>query len=139
MNFRAIEMSKSLSRWLDRYSPPAAMKDKPQAIQDEADALLRALMFVAPQTGYMQWLDRVLDRLAMSMKTRAWPTVFEVSQAAKAFGKSTNDESRGEKASLSRDALFLLEDKVLPCARRWLQIPGLAEHGRKTLEYWGEK
>ena len=27
---------------------------------------------------------------------------------------------------------------ILPTARRCLTIPGLAEHGRKTLEFWGE-
>jgi hypothetical protein len=40
--------------------------------------------------------------------------------------------------ALSRSELALLEDTILPTARRWLTIPGLAEHGRKTLEYWGE-
>ena len=44
----------------------------------------------------------------------------------------------GDKLALSRDELQLLEGKVLPTARDWLTIPGLAERGRKTLEYWGE-
>ena len=45
----------------------------------------------------------------------------------------------GDKSKLSGTELGILEDKVIPTARRWLRIPGLAEHGRKTLDYWGEK
>ena len=44
----------------------------------------------------------------------------------------------GDKMALSRSELALLEDTILPTARRCLTIPGLAEHGRKTLEFWGE-
>lgn len=45
----------------------------------------------------------------------------------------------GNRNALSRDELYLLEDKVLPTARRWVRdIPGLAAHGRQTLAYWGE-
>lgn len=50
-----------------------------------------------------------------------------------------NKSGRGDKMALSRDELTLLEDKILPTARRWLTIPGLAEHGRQTLAYWGEE
>lgn len=44
----------------------------------------------------------------------------------------------GDKAKLTFDERELLETKVLPTVRRWLKIPGLAEHGAKTLHYWGE-
>lgn len=46
--------------------------------------------------------------------------------------------SKGERSTLSPDELRLLEERVLPTARRWLGIYGLAEHGAKTLAYWGE-
>lgn len=46
---------------------------------------------------------------------------------------------KGDKTKLTHDQLFLLENKILPTARRWVtDIPGLAHHGRQTLEYWGE-
>ncbi len=45
---------------------------------------------------------------------------------------------KGDRNDLSRDELDLLENKILPAARRWLFIPELAEHGRSTLTYWGE-
>lgn len=45
----------------------------------------------------------------------------------------------GNKARLSVDEQFILEQRVLPEARRWVRdIPALAQHGRATLEYWGE-
>ena len=42
------------------------------------------------------------------------------------------------KANLSRDKQDMLYNQILPTARRWLQIPGLKEHGERTLKYWGE-
>ena len=47
-------------------------------------------------------------------------------------------ENRGDKTKLTPDELDFLEDKILPSARRWLSNPGLADHGRQTLAYWGE-
>lgn len=44
----------------------------------------------------------------------------------------------GDKNKLSHDELQLLETKILPTARRWLNIAGLEEHAMKTLRYWGE-
>ena len=45
---------------------------------------------------------------------------------------------RGNKSDLTFDELDLLENKILPRARSWLTIPSLADHGKHTLEYWGE-
>lgn len=78
MNFRTTEISQMLLRWLDRYSPPASMKDKPQAIQDEAEALLRVLLKFAPGSDYVGWVNGALDSLEYQMKTRAWPTKGEM-------------------------------------------------------------
>ena len=45
---------------------------------------------------------------------------------------------QGNRAELTHDELALLDEKVLPKAKEWLMVPGLAQHGRKTLEFWGE-
>lgn len=45
---------------------------------------------------------------------------------------------RGDKSKLTFDELDLLENQVLPTARRWLHSPELADQGRQTLTYWGE-
>lgn len=45
----------------------------------------------------------------------------------------------GDRSTLNIDQLQLLEDKVLPTARKWVREGGgLADHGRQTLAYWGE-
>ena len=139
MNLRTAEITQAFTRWLDRYSPPASIKDKPQAMQDEADMLLRALIRSAPGTNVGQWTERVLERVSERMKTRAWPTVFEISDAAKSFNANDGAREDCDRSKLSRDQLFLLNDKILPTARKWLGIPGLKEHGEKTLAHWGEK
>lgn len=47
---------------------------------------------------------------------------------------------RGDRSSLTFDELELLENEILPTARRWVrEIPGLADHGKQTLAYWGEE
>lgn len=46
---------------------------------------------------------------------------------------------QGNREALTYQERDLLENTVLPTARRWVQkYPGLADHGRQTLAYWGE-
>jgi hypothetical protein len=45
----------------------------------------------------------------------------------------------GDRTALSYDERMLLETKILPTARRWLDMPGLDTHGMQTLAYWGER
>lgn len=52
---------------------------------------------------------------------------------------NTTEIRRGDKALLNMDERYMLETKVIPTARRWLGIKGLADHGRQTLEFWGEQ
>lgn len=47
--------------------------------------------------------------------------------------------NEGDRTSLTVDELEILETQILPNARRWLNIPGLEQHGADTLGYWGEK
>ena len=48
------------------------------------------------------------------------------------------NEQRGDRNTLSMDERYTLEERVLPTARKWLDIPSLRDHGLKTLAYWGE-
>lgn len=43
----------------------------------------------------------------------------------------------GDRTGLSFQELELLENSILPTARRWLNIPGLRDHALATLNYWG--
>lgn len=44
----------------------------------------------------------------------------------------------GNHETLTFDQRELLENTVLPTARKWLKMPGLQKHGESTLAYWGE-
>lgn len=75
---RTAEISGIFTRWLERYSPPAHMRDNSRAQQDEVTALLGVLLRFAPENGYMDFLAKVIDQIELQMKTRAWPTKGEI-------------------------------------------------------------
>ena len=45
---------------------------------------------------------------------------------------------RGDRSRLSMDDRYILENQIIPTAIRWLDKPGLREHGLRTLAHWGE-
>lgn len=66
------------------------------------------------------------------------PTPAEIRNRADAWLKANAPKKcQGDRSTLSFDELEKLEE-VLATARRWLSNPNLKDHGRKTLEYWGE-
>lgn len=69
-----------LNAWLGRYQPPRYL-DSEEAMQEEADSLLRVLLRTAPEHGVDIWIGRVLDLLDERARTRAWPLASEVRRA----------------------------------------------------------
>jgi hypothetical protein len=112
MDYRRTEIATTLKRWLDRYSPPAAMKDKPQAMADEIDAMMRQLLRFAPQTGYGDFVAEVLERVEAGMRTRAWPTVGEVGVVAGAMRKERGGENRVADATVAFDEYEIAAKKM---------------------------
>lgn len=110
MSLRNTEIAGMLRRWLERFSPPASIKDNPRAAQDSADALLRALLKFAPQADYVPWVNRALDATETQMKTRAWPTVHEIGAVCSNMRK---DEPRhGGSTSFSLDPFEVAARRV---------------------------
>lgn len=70
--------------FLDRYTPPRHMLENEVAQQEEVNMLFKAFVRLAPAEECGQWADRVLERLGMSLRTRAWPNAYEVLKAAEA-------------------------------------------------------
>ena len=106
-NIRIAEISKRLTEWLDRYSPPVAMRDKPHAQQAEVNAILGTILKHAPKDGYDGWVSRMLDICAEGMRTRAWPTVGEIAKACQAVGARSSggmplDDEAMEAAAVDR-------------------------------------
>lgn len=75
---RTSEISGIFSRWLERYSPPAQIRENQRAQQDEVTALTGVLLRFAPATGYADFVAKVIDKTEFQMKTRAWPTKGEL-------------------------------------------------------------
>lgn len=76
-------VSEAFNRWLRRYNPPKLMAGDDEAVQDEADALMRSVLAFAPKEGFRDWTGHALDALSEACQTRAWPTVAEVRKALK--------------------------------------------------------
>lgn len=89
MSLRNAEISQLLTRWLDRYSCPSHLREKPTAAQAEAEALAAVLTRFAPQSDYQPFVSRVFSTLDFQMKTRAWPTVAELGAICAAVRKDT--------------------------------------------------
>ena len=124
MNFRQTEIANTLTEWLDRYSCPTSLRDKPKAAQAEAEALAGVLFRHAPRDEYRPFLNRVFSQLDYQMKTRAWPTVGEVGAVCVSILK---DDARGGKAARIGD-----ETDMRPCA---IAARAMAE-GKPVGEGW---
>jgi hypothetical protein len=97
MSLRKVEIAQALSNWLDRYSCPMHLREKPEAAQKEAEALAGVLTRFAPNEEFQPFLNRVFSQLDYQMKTRAWPTVSEMGAACSNVRKeSRHGNSQGD-------------------------------------------
>lgn len=113
---------------LSHYFQP----DNPQPVQDEA-----LVDWVKQLTGYSEGQIEGACQLYLRNQPRRRPTPGDVLAYIRSQTKAQKD-ANDKRAELSLDERELLETKILPTARRWLDIPGLREHGEKTLAHWGE-
>ena len=70
------------NEWLERYAPPAHLRDRPEAAQREANALLAAVLRHAPESRVAEWIEALCTELDRAASSRCWPTVREVEAAA---------------------------------------------------------
>lgn len=108
MNTRSEQIHETFTRWLNRFQPPAFMARDDQAMQDEANALLRAVSHVLPSQGYTEALNQLLVELERTHKTRAWPTAQEIEAAGRATRERNRPEVSEHQSSETR--LNMLED-----------------------------
>ena len=103
MNLRQADITEMLERWLDRLAPPRHLSEKPQAAQEEVEALLRILTKMAPQADYQPFIRRVFDQVEYVAKARTWPTVSEIGSACAAVRKESPkaDDLTGDSAAKS--------------------------------------
>lgn len=137
MSFRQIEIATALTEWLDRYSCPANLRDKPKAAQAEAEALAAVLLRYAPSSDYQPFLNRVFSQLDYQLKTRAWPTVSEIAAVcvntrkdAARDGQMPQDGKTKDMRPCAIAARCMNEGK--PVAEGWL-------YGRNAVEMIAER
>lgn len=126
--------------WLNTFSKPEALRNDPAAADLEMRVLEEALAKAGATSPSR--VRSVFARIKQTATHRAWPTARQIVDAAADLrghqGQDAIGSQGGDRSKLSHDELRLLETQVLPTARAWLDIPGLRQHGRQTLEYWGE-
>lgn len=125
--------------WLGTMSKRQDLRDNPEGIAVEMEIIEEALHEAGARS------EGRIKAIFHYLKTRDgltyWPNAPQIAQAARALAKASAVPTvgeRGDRNGLSFPDLQLLEDKIIPTARRWLQIPGLRQHGMQTLHYWGE-
>lgn len=126
-----------LKLWLDTLSPPQSMRGNEAAMKAELGILSDTLTRAGADTpGRVRAVFTEVKRRA---QTRSWPTPREIIDAASGLRSDQGGRDTGDMDALTHDERLLLEAKVLPAARRFLDIPGLREHGQQTLAYWGQQ
>lgn len=123
-DLRTAEISGLFTRWLERYSPPAQIRDNERAQQDEALALIGVILRFAPRSGYGDFTAKALDQIEYQMKTRAWPTKGELgavcSNLRKEVERGRTDLS-GEERDMSPAAITARKMLAgVPVGEGWL-------------------
>jgi hypothetical protein len=129
---------------LRRYTAPESLSaDRRRA---EINDMVEDVNSEIPNGVTPERLHGILRDMAQFVRKehggRGWPTIKTLVRGVRAAlhtpQMDSDDNTRGNRGNLSADQLRILEEKVLPTARAWLQKPGLAAQGKQTLEYWGE-
>lgn len=67
------------------------------------------------------------------------PTPADIREIIGGRREGSSIKQGGDKSRLSMDQRHMLETQILPTARRWLNVPDLADQAKSTLAYWGEE
>lgn len=87
---KTADLSQRFNRWLQRFSPPRQIADKPQVMADEANALFAIFLEHAPDQDWQDWWDKAMRALEASMTTRSWPAPGEVVRACRGAQAATH-------------------------------------------------
>lgn len=125
---------------LRRYTAPEHLSAERQRAEimymvDDLDAELPDL----PEADLAALLEAMHSHVRRHTHGRQWPTVADLVKASKKVaGVGSDDPIGGDMDKLTPAQKGKLSE-ILATARRWLGIPGLDIHGRKTLDYWGQE
>ncbi len=131
------DVTGKMKAFLARKAIPRHLSDSVEAQTAEITALVFCAMRYAPTDPdklRSWWPD---FEIGLSSSCGAfWPTEKLIGETVRSL-RDAKVSDGGNLDELSPDARAKAE-KIISTARRWLGIPGLEAHGRKTLEYWGQ-
>lgn len=106
MTDRHDHLDTRLTAFLDRRTPPLRLG--PAALVAEAQALLAAVLRLAPAQGYEGWWEAVESHVASANRTRSWPSEGDFAEASKAV-RASRPEPTGSSRSDEAATVDLLE------------------------------
>lgn len=130
-----------VAEWLETFSPVESMRDNPEALAKEMATITAVL---SRDQATVSQIEAAFQHIKQSSHSRAWPTAAMVFDALKHIKRSKVSEPlsggvSGDRFKLSGSERSTLEGDLIPSARRWLRMyPGLRNHAKATLQYWGE-
>lgn len=106
MTIRDQDISERVTEWLDRFAVPMHFRDKPEAAQKEAEAILRMFLRYAPKMDYPAFINRVFDRIDYQKKDRFWPTPHDVGAACVNVSKESPKQEATADLDMSPEAIM---------------------------------
>jgi len=80
---RDDQLDTMTKKMLARLNAPRAVQNNGQAMKDEVEFLCKKVRQLAPTRNYTEWFDTFEEQVLTNLETRSWPTVKEISKAAK--------------------------------------------------------
>lgn len=77
------DLSLRFNKWLERFSPPRQIASNREAMQADANSLLRIILDHAPAEGWQDWYSDMIRKLEAGMTTRSWPAPGELVRACR--------------------------------------------------------
>ena len=143
---RVSTIARSLNTFLRQFKMPDHLDQETglQRIRLTADAINKRLPASLHPVDLEARLGELFVKVIERHKSREWPMpeaflahIGKERADVDGSGEAGN-QAQGNRSGLSASDLALLENKILPTARKWIGT-GLHEQGRKTLEFWGEE
>lgn len=105
-------LRESMAKFLERLNPPRVQQGNVEAQKEEMKSLMDKVIKSAPTRGYQEWWEHFRDYIQENATTRTWPTIKEMSEAARAVAPK-----RPDFLDLTGDDKFTLDANAINAKR----------------------
>lgn len=123
-NAMTADITMRVNSWLDRFSPPRQIASNPEAMQADANAILRIFIEHAPDDDWQGWFEDAMRNLEAAMTTRSWPAPGEVVRACRGAIKPSSQTGN------SRTEAAIIDQMIDWHHRFGTQMPGVGRPDR---------